>query len=69
MTMKWKYYAEITKKKKTRVQVILNSHRNISLIKQQFVLTHGHAILQDREKKTGLTFSAPTNKQVFFTTF
>jgi hypothetical protein len=45
--MKWKYYAEITK---TRGQVILNSHRNISIIKQQFVLSHGHGILQDREK-------------------
>jgi len=38
------------KKKKTRGKIILNSHRNTSLIKQQFVLTCGHEILQDREK-------------------
>jgi hypothetical protein len=49
MVMKWKYYAEVTKKQVVKLFLIPIEIYHSS--KQQFLLTHGYTILQDREKK------------------
>ena len=66
----WWWSGNITQKlQKTRGKIILISHRNISLIKQQFVLTYDHAILQDRKKYLDWPLIDQNVNTVFFTKF